>query len=56
MGKGRKKESNCFLKSNLDPLWPRRPQCSHQALQGAPHSPSTMSVITCGVQQERHVQ
>lgn len=42
--------------ANLDRLWPKRPQCRHQALQDPPRGPRSVSIIASGVQQEYHVR
>lgn len=41
--------------ANLDGLWPKRPKCRHQTLQGSLHSLCAMSIVSSGMQQEHHV-
>lgn len=43
------------LGPNLDGLWPERPECRHQVLQGSLHSLRAMSVVSSGVHQEHHI-
>lgn len=43
------------LGSNLDGLWPERPECRHQVLQGSLHSLRAMSIVSSGMHQERHI-
>lgn len=41
--------------ADLDGLWPERPECRHQVLQGSLHSLRAMSIVSSGMHQEYHI-
>lgn len=41
--------------ANLHCLWPERPKCRHQTLQGSLCSLRTMNIVLSGMQQEHYI-